>query len=76
LPGDTGIVVAQLLQLAAFTAGKLGCHEFVVPIDETGRIMFPLPDSMGRARITPDHALIDIGDYAARKRPAQPRAAA
>jgi hypothetical protein len=76
LPGDTAIVVAQLLQLAAFTAGKLGCHEFVVPLDEAGRIMFPLPDSMGRARITPDRALIDIGDYAGRKRPPQPRAAA
>jgi len=73
LPGDNSTVVAQLLQLAAFTAGKLGCHEFVVPLDETGRIMFPLPDSMGRARINGDHALIDIGDYAGRRR--QPRAA-
>ena len=40
LPGEQP-VVAQPLQLAAFTAGKLGCHEFVVPLDETGRIMFP-----------------------------------
>jgi len=73
LPGDNSTVIAQLLQLAAFTAGKLGCHEFVVPLDETGRPMFPLPESMGRARITADHALIDIGDYAGRRR--QPRAA-
>ena len=41
-----------------------------MPLDEAGRIMFPLPDQhAGRARI--DGRImrsIDIGDYAGRKR--------
>jgi hypothetical protein len=70
LAGDTGVVVAQLLQLAAFMAGKLGCREFVVPVDETGRMMFPLPESTGRSRIEPFHGLIDLGAYGNRRRSA------
>jgi hypothetical protein len=63
LVGDRAIVIAQLLQLAAFAAGKLGCREFVVPLDESGRTMVPLLASMGRARIEADTAVIDLGDY-------------
>jgi hypothetical protein len=70
LAGDTGVVVAQLLQLAAFTAGKLGCREFVVPLDENSRMMFPLPENTGRVRSEAFHALIDLGAYGSRRRPA------
>jgi hypothetical protein len=68
LAGDRAIVIAQLLQLAAFAAGKLGCREFVVPLDESGRTMVPLLQSMGRARIEADTAVIDLGDYSGPRR--------
>jgi hypothetical protein len=60
---DGTIVVAQLLQLAAFAAGKLGCKEFVVPLDRSGRTMFPFLEGMGPARLDGDQAVIELGDY-------------
>jgi hypothetical protein len=71
LGAEGTIIVAQLLQLAAFAAGKLGCRAFVVPLDRSGRAMFPFLEGMGATRLDGDQAVIELGDYGGpRRRPA------
>jgi hypothetical protein len=61
---DRTTIVAHLLQLAAFAAGKRGCTAFVVPSCSTERDFLHLLRGMGRAEMRADVLWLELGEYA------------
>jgi hypothetical protein len=57
-------IFAQLLQIAAFSAGQHGCRTFLVPLDDTSREILPLLQGMGRVRLATTQACVDLGGAA------------
>jgi hypothetical protein len=57
-------ILAQLLQIAAFSAGQRGCRTFLVPLDDTTREILPLLQGMGRVRLATTQACVDLGGTA------------
>jgi len=61
---DRITIVAHLLQLAAFAAGKRGCSTFVIPSCSTERDFLDLLRGMGRLRVEADALRLELGEYA------------
>jgi len=61
---DQKTIIAHLLQLAAFAAGKRGCTSFVVPSFSSEREFLELLRGMGRVRVEADALRVEIGEYA------------
>ena len=56
-------VIAHLLQLAAFAAGKRGCTAFVTPSFSSGCDFLELLRRIGRVRVESDAVQTDIGEF-------------
>jgi hypothetical protein len=61
---DRTTIVAHLLQLAAFAAGKRACTTFVIPSCSSERDFLELLRGMGRVRMQEDVLRIELGEYA------------
>jgi hypothetical protein len=61
---DRTTIVAHLLQLAAFAAGKRGCTTFVIPSCSSERDFIELLRGMGRVRMHEDVLRLELGEYA------------
>jgi hypothetical protein len=61
---DRIMILAHLLQLAAFAAGKQGCNTFIVPLGPFERDLLRLVRGIGRVRVQGDSARVDLGEYA------------
>lgn len=62
---DRRLIAGHLLQLAAFAAGRLGCEQFIVLLDQDSHTLLPLLRGMGELIIQGDCASVELGDYAA-----------
>jgi hypothetical protein len=60
---DRTTVVAHLLQLAAFAAGRRGCTEFVIECGSPERDYLQLLRGMGRVRMQADSLRVGLGEY-------------
>jgi hypothetical protein len=60
---DRATIVAHLLQLAAFAAGKRGCATFVIPSCSSERDYIELLRGMGRVRMHADLLRLELGEY-------------
>jgi hypothetical protein len=61
---DRTMISGHLLQLAAFAAGKRGCHTLIVPADLSQSEIVGLLRGMGRVTVQDDSAFVDLGEYA------------
>ena len=61
---DRTTIVAHLLQLAAFAAGKRGCTALVLPSCNSERSFIELLGGMGRVRMWDDLMWLELGEYA------------
>jgi hypothetical protein len=61
---DRTTIVAHLLQLAAFAAGKRACTALVIPSCCAERAFIELLRGMGRARMRDDLLWLELGEYA------------
>jgi hypothetical protein len=61
---DRTTIVAHLLQLAAFAAGKRGCTTFIIQSCSSERDFLELLRGMGRLRMQADAIRLELGDYA------------
>jgi hypothetical protein len=60
---DRTTIVAHLLQLAAFAAGKRGCTEFVIQCCSPERDYLHLLRGIGRIRTQTDLLRVELGEY-------------
>jgi hypothetical protein len=61
--GDRDTIVAHLLQLAAFAAGKRGCTALVIQSCCSERAFIDLLRGMGRVRTRDDLLWLELGEY-------------
>jgi hypothetical protein len=61
---DRTTIVAHLLQLAAFAAGKRGCTTFVIPCCLSERGFLELFRGMGRIQMHADEFRLELDEYA------------
>jgi hypothetical protein len=61
---DRKTIVAHLLQLAAFAAGKRGCRTFIIPSFSAEGSLLELLRGMGRVRVNADTVRVEIDEYA------------
>jgi hypothetical protein len=62
--GDSQTIVAHLLQIAAFAAGKAGCRELLLSRDGLAGDTLDILRGMGRVVTGPEHVTVDLGEYA------------
>lgn len=62
---DRTIIIANLLQLAAFAAGKRGCTTFIIPSYSSGHVLLQLLRGMGRVLVQGDTVRVELDGYAA-----------
>lgn len=61
---DRSTIVAHLLQLAVFAAGKRSCTALVIPSCNSERAFIELLRGMGRVRMWDDLMWLELGEYA------------
>jgi hypothetical protein len=62
--GDSQTIIAHLLQLAAFAAGKAGCRELLLSRDGLAGDTLDILRGMGRVFVGAEQVAVDLGEYA------------
>jgi hypothetical protein len=60
---DSQTIIAHLLQVAVFAAGKVGCRKILLSTDQATDDTLCLLRDMGSVAVDPEYVTVDLGEY-------------